>query len=50
VPYMLDSERMQTLDIETLTYHLTRPWVNDVIETDWQITGWLGAGGQFMRY
>jgi len=50
VPYMLDSERMRTLDIETLTYHLTRPWSNDVIETDWQITGWLGAGGQFMRY
>jgi hypothetical protein len=50
VPPMLDSSRMSTLDIETLTYHLTRPWVNDIIETDWKITGWLGAGGQFMRY
>jgi hypothetical protein len=50
VPPMLDSPRMSTLDIETLTYHLTRPWANDVIETDWTITGWLGAGGEFMRY
>jgi hypothetical protein len=50
VPPMLDSAQMSTLDIETLIYYLTRPWANDIIETDWTITGWLGASGEFMRY
>jgi hypothetical protein len=47
---MLNSSRMSSLDIETLSYYLTRPWSNDIIETDWTVTGWLGASGEFMRY
>jgi hypothetical protein len=49
-PLMLDSSRMSNLDIETLIYYLTRPWANDIIETNWTTTGWLGASGEFMRY
>ena len=50
VTSMLDSSRMSTLDIETLTYYLTRPWANDIIGINWTVTGWLGPDGKFMRY
>jgi hypothetical protein len=47
-PPMLD--KMDGMDIETLSYYLTRPWANDIIEVDWRITGWHGADGIFVRY
>jgi hypothetical protein len=50
VPTMFNSPRMGNLDIETLSYHLTRPWADDIIQTNWMVTGWLGPDGKFMRY
>lgn len=41
---------MQHYDIETLLYFFTRPFKEDIIETDWMISGWLGTSGQFVRY
>ena len=47
---ILKQSNMQHYDIETLLYFLTRKFNNDIIETNWTVYGWDGAGGQFSRY
>jgi len=46
----IDSEEMYQYDIETLSYYLTRPFKDQLIETDWLVSGWDGASGKFMYY
>jgi hypothetical protein len=38
------------MDIETLGYYYTRPFEEDIIETDWLVYGWTAHDGRFMRY
>lgn len=47
---ILSLEKMYHYDIETLSYYFTRPYKEDIIETNWMIYGWLGPNGQFVRY
>lgn len=47
---ILSQESCKHYDIETLGYFFTRPFKNDIIETDWIVYGWHGTDGQFMRY
>lgn len=37
-------------DIESLSYFLTRPYSNDIVETDWKIMGFEGVHGTLMYY
>jgi hypothetical protein len=46
----LESKEMVHYDIETLSYYLTRPYEDRMIETDWKVAGWDGVSGQFMYY
>jgi hypothetical protein len=41
---------MAHYDVETLLYYLTRPFEQNIIETDWKVYGWLGPNGYFTRY
>jgi hypothetical protein len=50
VSRMLDEPKMYHYDIETLYYFLTRQHSDDIIETDWMISGWDGTSGRFVRY
>lgn len=43
-------QEMYHMDVESLSYFFTRPFENQVIETDWLVYGWEGASGRFMRY
>lgn len=47
---MLDQPHMHQYDIETLGYYLTRPYEQDIIETNWTVNGWHGPDGKFVRY
>jgi hypothetical protein len=47
---IIDPPSMHHYDIETLGYYLTRPYAQDIIETDWIISGWDSASGRFVRY
>lgn len=46
----INSQEMAHYDIETLSYYLTRPYENNIIETDWLVSGWDGTSGRFMYY
>lgn len=46
----IDSPQMYNYDIETLSYYLTRPFEQNVIETNWLVSGWDGVSGRFMYY
>jgi hypothetical protein len=37
-------------DVETLLFYFTREFKDNIIETDWIVYGWDGAGGTFLRY
>lgn len=37
-------------DVETLLYHYTREFKNNILETDWIVYGWDGTNGTFLRY
>jgi hypothetical protein len=37
-------------DVETLLFYFTREFESNIIETDWVVYGWDGAGGTFLRY
>lgn len=50
VSYMLDRPNMYHYDIETLGYFFSRQYADDIIETDWIVSGWDGASGRFVRY
>jgi hypothetical protein len=50
VATILSKTEMYHYDVETLSYYFTRPYVSDIIETDWKVYGWLGTSGQFVRY
>jgi hypothetical protein len=41
---------MAHYDVETLLHYLTRPFEQNIIETDWKVYGWLGPNGYFTRY
>ena len=47
---MLSQPSMSHFNTESLNYFFTRPYADDIIETDWQITGWDGTNGNFLRY
>lgn len=40
---------MQHYDMETLLYFYTREYVDQIVETDWKVYGWLAPTGQFVR-
>lgn len=46
----IDSQEMANYDIETLAYYLTRPYEQNIIETDWIVSGWDGVSGRYMYY
>jgi hypothetical protein len=46
----MGSVEMKHYDIETLSYYLTRPYEDRIIETDWRVSGWDGVSGKFMFY
>lgn len=46
----INSSEMSHYDIETLSYYLTRPYENELIETDWIVSGWDGTSGRLMYY
>lgn len=46
----IDNPEMKNYDIETLSYYLTRPYENQIIETDWIVSGWDGVSGKYMYY
>lgn len=46
----IDNPNMQNYDIETLSYYLTRPYEDKLIETDWLVSGWDGVSGRYMYY
>lgn len=48
--HLLNSPKMSHYDIETLSYFLTRPYKNNIIETDWKVSGWDGTSARFMYY
>ena len=50
VIHLIDQPSMKHYDIETLMYYLTRPYQNNIIETDWKVSGWDGTSGRFMYY
>ena len=47
---ILKQPDMQHYDIETLLYFLTRKFDKDIVETNWIVYGWDGAGGHFVKY
>jgi len=47
---ILKQPNMQHYDIETLLYFLTRKFAENIVETNWTVYGWDGAGGNFVRY
>jgi len=42
--------KYQACDTELLHYFYTREFVNDIVETDWIVNGYLGSTGSFVRY
>lgn len=48
--HLLNQPQMMHYDIETLSYFLTRPYEENIIEVDWKVSGWDGTTGQFMCY
>jgi hypothetical protein len=48
--HLLKQNSMAHYDIETLSYYLTRPYEQDIIETDWKVCGWDGTSARFMYY
>jgi len=50
IAYILTQPKMINMDIETLGYFFTRPYEEDIIETDWLVYGFVGTDGQFWRY
>lgn len=48
--HVISQPSMHHYDIETLSYYLTRPYLNDIIEVDWRVSGWDGTSGRFMHY
>lgn len=48
--HLLNQNSMIHYDIETLSYYLTRPFKNNIVETDWRVSGWDGTSGRFMYY
>ena len=50
VAAMFDRPSMSHYSLETLNYYFTRPYADDIIETDWCVTGWDGTNGNFLRY
>mgnify|MGYP003341374179 CR=1 FL=1 len=48
--HLLKQPQMSHYDIETLSYFLTRPYRDLIIETDWKVCGWDGTSGRFMYY
>jgi hypothetical protein len=47
---ILKQPDMQHYDIETLLYFLTRKFDTDIVENNWTVYGWDGAGGHFVKY
>jgi len=48
--HLLNQKSMLNYDIETLSYYFTRPFKNNIIETEWKVCGWDGTSGRFMYY
>lgn len=47
---LINSPEMKHYDIETLSYYLTRPYQENMIETNWIVSGWDGVTGRYMYY
>ena len=50
VIHLIKQSSMEHYDIETLSYYLTRPFKDKIIETDWKVSGWDGTSKRFMYY
>ena len=48
--HLIKQPTMLHYDIETLSYYLTRPYKDSIIETDWKVSGWDGTSARFMYY
>lgn len=48
--HLFKQPNMFHYDIETLSYYLTRPYENSIVEVDWIVSGWDGTSGRFMYY
>lgn len=47
---LINTPEMAHYDIETLSYYLTRPFEDKIVETEWRVSGWDGVSGKFMYY
>lgn len=50
VIHILNQRNMSHYDIEILLYYLTRQYKDDIITTNWMVSGWDGVSGRFMYY
>ena len=48
--HIIEQPEMYHYDIETLSYYLTRPYKNEIVEVDWRVSGWDGTSGKLMHY
>jgi hypothetical protein len=48
--HLLSIPKMKIFDIEVLSYYMTRPFENNIIETDWIVSGWDGVNGNLWYY
>ena len=48
--YLLGYEYNALLSMEQFFHYLTRPYIDDIIETDWMVYGHCGCTGEFFRY
>lgn len=47
---MTGKEKYSHYDMEALLYYFTRPFQNDIIETDWMVSGFVGSTQDFYWY
>jgi hypothetical protein len=50
VVHLTNQPSMNYFDIETFYYYFTRAYIENVMHTDWVVSGWDGVSGRFMYY
>lgn len=50
IMHITNKQEYSHYDVETLLFYLTRQYQSQIIETNWLVCGWEGAGGGFLYY
>jgi hypothetical protein len=50
IKHVIENPNHSNFDMETGVYYFTRPYKDNIIYTDWKITGWEGVHAKFMHY